>query len=99
MTIDEFNKYHEENPKVYEYFEKFTFKVINAKRKYFSARAIYERIRWETQVEDNNFMFKMSDHPLPFYSRLFEKNHPEYKGFFRKHRCEADKVLEDKNAA
>ena len=92
MTIDEFIQYHHENPKVFETFKKFTFQVIDSGRKYFSARAIWERIRWVTQVEDNSITFKLSDHPMPFYARLFENKYPEYKGFFRKHRCEADKL-------
>lgn len=93
MTIEEFNLYHQENPSIYEAFEKFTFQAIKAGRKYFSARAVIERIRWFSQVEDNSVTFKISDHPMPFYARLFEKNYPQYKGFFRKHRCPADEIL------
>lgn len=90
MTLDEFNQYHTENPHIYEMFERFTFQAIASGRKYFSARAIIERMRWQTQIEDNSQTFKISDHPMPFYARLFEKNHPQHKGFFRKHRCPAD---------
>ena len=90
MTKDEFLQYHKENPHIYAAFERFTFQVINTGRKYFSARAIYERMRWFSTIEDNSVTFKMSDHPMPFYARLFEKNHPQYAGFFRKHRCAAD---------
>jgi hypothetical protein len=97
MNIDEFNIYHAENPRIYEAFKKFTFQAINSGRRYFSARAVYERIRWFTMIEDNNEKFKMSDHPMPFYARLFEKEYPEYAGFFRKHKCEADKVLYENN--
>ncbi len=93
MTTDEFWVYHAENPKVYQMFEVFTFQAINTGRKYFSARAIYERMRWQTYIEDNDVTFKISDHPMPFYARLFEKNNPEYSGFFRKHKCPADEIL------
>lgn len=93
MTIDEFNIYHQENPHIYQMFESFTLKVIATGRKYFSARAIIERMRWQTQIEDNSVTFKISDHPMPFYARLFEKNNPQYKGFFKKHRCPADEIL------
>lgn len=95
MTVDEFKIYHKENPHVYEAFKKFTFQVIGSGRKYFSARAIYERIRWYTQVEDNQITFKMSDHPMPFYARLFEFENPVYKGFFRKNKCEADNLFKN----
>jgi hypothetical protein len=93
MTIEEFEDYHKQNPQVYAAFEKFTLQVIGTGRKYFSARAIYERMRWYSLIEDNSVTFKISDHPMPFYARLFERNHPEHAGFFRKKRCEADKVV------
>jgi len=93
MTLGEFEIYHTENPKIYEAFERFTFAVIATGRKYFSARAIIERMRWYSQIEDNSVTFKVSDHPMPFYARLFERNHPEYAGFFKKHRCPADQLL------
>lgn len=96
MTLGEFEMYHHDNPLVYEMFEKFTFMAISSGRKYFSARAIIERIRWSTQIEDKSVTFKVSDHPMPYYARLFEKNHPQHKGFFRKHRCPADEVLNGK---
>ena len=95
MTVDEFRVYHKDNLHIYAAFERFTFQAINSGRKYFSARAIYERLRWFTLIEDNSTVFKMSDHPMPFYARLFEINHPEHKGFFRKHRCEADKLFDN----
>ena len=98
MTIEEFYKYHSENPNIYQAFEKFTLQVISTGRKYFSARAVYERIRWYTSIEDNNPEFKMSDHPMPFYARMFEERNPQYKGFFRKHRCPADQLTGNFNA-
>lgn len=94
MTVDQFEQYNAENPHIYAAFERFTLQVIESGRKYFSARAIYERIRWQTLIEDNSVTFKLSDHPMPFYARLFEKNHPEYQGFFKKHRCPADELLQ-----
>ena len=92
MKVEEFIEYHEENPRVYEAFSRFTFEAINAGRTYFSARAIYERMRWFSRVEDTSEQFKLSDHPMPFYARLFENKNPEYRGFFRKHKCEADEL-------
>jgi len=92
MNLEEFENYHKKNPHVYEMFEKFTFMTIRAGRKYFSARAIIERMRWQTMIEDDSVTFKISDHPMPYYARLFEKNNPKYEGFFRKKRCEADRL-------
>lgn len=95
MTIEEFQWYHKENPEVYEMFERFTFQVISTGRKYFSARAIIERIRWYSQIEDNSVTFKISDHPMPFYARLFELKNPQYSGFFMKKKCPADGLIKE----
>lgn len=90
ITLEEMEKYHKNNPQVYEAFELFTFQVIRSGRKYFSARAIMERVRWNSQIEAKNDLFKINDHQVPFYSRLFESNHPHHKGFFIKRRSVAD---------
>lgn len=92
MTLEEFEIYHNENPHIYAAFERFTFDVIRTGRKYFSARAIFERMRWYSLIEDNRTDYKISDHPMPFYARLFEKKNPEFVGFFRKKRCPADRI-------
>ena len=92
MTIDEFLTYEKENPYVYELFDKYTRQALKSGRKYFSARAIWERMRWQSMIEDSSEQFKISDHPMPFYARLFEIRNPMYKGFFRKHNCPADKL-------
>lgn len=95
MNLVEFCKYHGENPEVYNKFEEFTFQAIKSGRKYFSARAVIERMRWQSMIEDNTEEFKISDHPMPYYARMFEILNPQHKGFFRKKRCEADKLMED----
>ena len=46
----EFDRYHEENPKVYEAFKRLTFQLINAGRENFSASAVVERIRWGVSI-------------------------------------------------
>ena len=97
MTVDGFKIYDKKNPQVYEAFKKFTFQVIETGRKYFSARAIYEQIRWQTMIEDDEITFKMQDHPLPFYARKFENEFPLYKGFFQMRKCEADNFIESKH--
>lgn len=90
MTLEEFELYHEENPHLFEVFEKYTFDVIAKGRKYFSAEMIINRIRWYSQVEANNDRFKINNDAKPYYARLFEHKHPQHKGFFRKRRAYAD---------
>jgi len=75
--------YHRQNPQVFELFERFTFDVIKTGRKHYSAKAIFERIRWHTDVETTGEPFKLSNNHTAYYARLFMHEHPEYCGFFR----------------
>jgi len=77
-----FWQYHKENPQVYTLFKKFTFSVIDTGRKYYSAMGIIQRIRWHTDIEGKG-TFKINNNYTPGYARLFERDHPAYKGFFR----------------
>lgn len=90
LTIEEMELYHTENPHIYEAFEKFTFQAISSGRKYFGSQAIAERIRWYSQIEAKTDIYKINDHQTPYYARLFEKNHHQHKGFFRKRKSIAD---------
>lgn len=90
MTIEEFEVYHAENPEIYEAYKKFTFQAIAAGRKYFSSEMVINRLRWYTTIETKNDQFKINNNYKAFYSRLFEKDHPQYAGFFRKRASIAD---------
>ena len=75
--------YHKQNPKVYELFERFTFEVIDAGFKHYSAMAIIQQIRWHTDVVTRGDNFKINNNHVPYYSRLFAHNHPQHADFFR----------------
>jgi hypothetical protein len=68
---------------VYELFKRFAFEVIRRGHKHYSANAIFERIRWHTDIETNGDPFKLSNNHRAYYARLFMHDHPEYEGFFR----------------
>ena len=80
----EFDRYHQENPKVYEAFKRLTFQLINAGRENFSASAVVERIRWGVSIgEYGPDDFKINNNYRAFYARLFHVEHPNHDGFFR----------------
>lgn len=81
---DKFLGFHKENPGVYELFKVFTFQAIVRGYKHLSADMVGHRIRWETKVETTNQGFKINNDYIAWYSRLFEADYPEHKGFFRK---------------
>lgn len=87
--IDKFNNYHANNPGFYEKFEYFTLEAIKSGRKNFGAGAIFERMRWFTNIEKKE-EFKCCNSYRAFYARMFEDNHPEHVGFFRKRKSIAD---------
>lgn len=95
----EFWKFHAANPHVYELFDQFTRQSIGAGRKHFSATIVFERIRWATMVETvGSPDFKMSNNHRPYYARLWMRNNPEHRGFFRT--CEVrDEYVHEEVAA
>jgi len=77
-------EYHKKNPQVYELFEMYTFEVIRRGFKNYGAKGVMERIRWHTDIETTGERFKISNNHTAYYARLFEHNHPQFEGFFRK---------------
>lgn len=76
-------RWHRANPHVYELFKRFTFDVIRRGHKHYSSKAIFERIRWHTDIETMGEEFKMSNNYTPYYARLFMKDFPDHADFFR----------------
>ncbi len=80
MNID---AYIEKNPKVWEKFKALAVEAKASGRKYFSARTIVERIRWDTTVTEKDSTFKVGDHVSPYLGRKLMAENPEFAGFFR----------------
>ena len=78
-------KFHRENPKVWECFVRFTFEVIHRGFRNYSAKGVFERIRWETDEADvdGKSTFKLNNHYSAFFARWFMDTYPEHDGFFR----------------
>lgn len=74
--------WHNENPQVWNLFERFTKQAIQRGHTRLSAWLIVNRIRWETSVETTGKDFKISNNYVAFYSRHFMEKYPQYEGFF-----------------
>ena len=78
-TIEEaFNKFHSENPLVYEYFKTFALEWIATGAKKISSKQIIGRIRWYVEVEVKGEPFKINDITTAYYARKFVSDYPAY---------------------
>lgn len=81
QQVIEFTK---DNPDVWRLFCGFTFDRINKGFKNYSAKAVFERIRWEMDIGgDGVKQFKLNNNYPAFYARAFMRKYPEHNGFFR----------------
>lgn len=82
---EQVTEYHNKYPKVWELFAKFTFDRIGRGFKHYSAKAVFEQIRWETDQAnvDPEKQFKVGNNYHSFYARRFMRMYPEHDGFFR----------------
>ena len=81
-TKANFKKHHKEHPEIYDKFCKFAKQAARVKA-YYSAKAIFHRIRWETQIEEKKSEFKIDDGWISHYARKFMEDFPKYDGFFQ----------------
>ena len=79
--------FHKKHPEVWGLFVRFTEELIAAGHKHYSAKGIFERIRWEQDVVHLSFakkqQFKLNNNYSSFYARRFMKMFPDQDGFFR----------------
>lgn len=80
-TKENFEKHHAENPQIYRMFCHYAKKAA-AVRKYYSAKSVFHRVRWETQIVERNSDYKIDDGWISHYARKFMEDFPEHAGFF-----------------
>ena len=88
---DAFEKFHADNPHVWELFKKFATEAKASGRSHYSARTILHRLRWHVSIETKgDEEFKINDHHSPFYARKLAAEDVKFKGFFRNRASQAD---------
>tara|TARA_R100001015_G_C4457877_1_gene45794 strand:+ start:192 stop:497 length:306 start_codon:yes stop_codon:yes gene_type:complete len=80
-TKEMFLTHDEENPKVYDMFERFALEASKYKKRY-SAKSIFHRIRWETMITENEGRYKIDDGWISHYARKFMNLNPDLCNFF-----------------
>lgn len=81
---EQVTRYHQEHPEVWEMFVEYSFQMIRRGFKNYSAKAVFERIRWEKDAGgDGVTQFKVGNNHPAFYARRFMRVFPAHDGFFR----------------
>jgi len=81
---EDFWAFHHAHPEVYALFDRFACELLAAGLDRGSSNLIFERIRWETTINPTpGGPVKLNNNYRSRYSRLWEHDNPERKGFFR----------------
>ena len=79
QTIEEaFNKFHSENPLIYEHFKTFALEWLASGARKISSKQVIGRIRWFVSVETKDEDFKINDIHTAYYARKFVSDYPQY---------------------
>lgn len=81
-----FEEYQARNPRIYKEFVHYAYQLISAGQSKIGAKAIFERIRWESKIERND-EFKINNNFTADYARKFEQDFPHFAGIFEKRVC------------
>ncbi|QDP52931.1 MAG: hypothetical protein Tp165SUR256671_12 [Prokaryotic dsDNA virus sp.] len=78
-----FETYDQENPQIWKAFVKLSFEAKNNRKfKNYSAKSLFEIIRWHTPVSAKD-KFKINNNYAPDYARKMMEEYKQFKGFFR----------------
>ena len=83
---EEFRRFHEANPHVWEKFRRFTFQAIDAGREHLGVAMVWERLRWFSAFETKGEQWKLNNNHRAYYARMFHEQYPHHDGFFRTRR-------------
>lgn len=80
---ERFQKFHHENPQVYELFKKISYQAKSKGFQNIGAQFIGEVMRWETGVKTTGDIFKINNDYLAYYARMLMEQEMGFKNFFR----------------
>jgi hypothetical protein len=86
---ESFKSYHEKRPQIYEEFKIIAKQLIEQGYRRLSSQLICEVIRYNSMIEKVG-EYKVNNNACAGYSRLFEKDFPQFEGYFSKRLCKID---------
>jgi len=93
LSNEKFMAFHEANPHVYQKFKELAFEAINAGRKNFSIDMIWGAMRWYSSIQTTDETYRLNNNYRASYGRLFVKEFPEHKDFFRFRDSKSNAIL------
>lgn len=79
----QFEKFHATNPQMFKLFGRFAVEAREIGMTHCAAALIFERMRWETAIASKGEPFKINNNYKPLYARMFMRDNPSFRGFFR----------------
>jgi hypothetical protein len=80
----DFKNYDNMHPEIWESFKEISFQTKAKGFLTYSAKGIFEIIRWHRRIPNCGDDFKVNNNFAPDYARKMEKFYPEFENFFRK---------------
>jgi len=80
--VEQFWKFHVENPEVYDELKNLALKMKRTGRKHYGMKGLFEVLRWHRALETTDEEFKLNNNYTAFYARMLMKRLPELEGFF-----------------
>ena len=79
----DFREFHRQNPAIYQVFKNVVFQhIYEESKEKLGARGIIEDIRFGISQLSLKKRAKINNNHVAFYSRLFRRDYPQYKGIF-----------------
>ena len=85
-----FERFHAENPHVFEELRKLALKMRRSGRKHYGMKGLFEVLRWHRALETTDGDFKLNNNYTSFYARLLMDSEPELEGFFRTRKAKGE---------
>lgn len=79
---DEFERFHKENPDVYDTLKKLALEWKTRGKRKLGIKMLYERARWEFALQTTGDRYNLCNNHTAFYSRLLMEREPELRGLF-----------------
>jgi hypothetical protein len=79
---ERFNKYHEENPHIWEEIQQRTKEQIGRARARGSMRDLFGHLRWYSGLRTTGDRWKLNNSYCSFYTRMWNNKYPGFADFY-----------------